>query len=344
MTAYCDGLCLKVKYLDCAHYYVIDDWSEASFGTMTACLSVRTQVLIFILIGLLYVLFSVFVAKKTTPASMITINLMNTNEIIDNMVSNVVVLKNNSIYRIGDVLYCKGNKWKSDIEEIKENKNNEWESTLLYKYFNLANETIIYDSRYFFDKQLLNKIINEYVAFNIKDMILPSNDELVIYIRCGDTMIDEIRDPNHKNNTDFWYSSHLKLIDAINVVLNQTNIYNPDHKLNKINQITFVTALHFGNYIENNDKFMYNKIKEQVNKNVLRKLLQNIYKSFPNLSFKLISNKDIDRDLIYLSKAKYLILDYSGFAEVVSELNDDCYICLCLTQTRKCKNKILDKG
>ena len=96
-----------------------------------------------------------------------------------------------------------------------------------------------------------------------------------------------------------------------------------------MNKITFVTALHFGNYIgndiENNDKFMYSKIKEEVNKNVLRNLFQTIYKLFPHLSFKLISNKDIDRDLIYLSKAKYLILDYSGFAEVARELDDDGY-------------------
>merc|ERR1712154_335809 len=102
--------------------------------------------------------------------------------------------------------------------------------------------------------------------------------------------------------------------------------------------VTFVTALHFGNYYENTEQFFYSKQKEHINRKILKYFFKIIYQSFPSMSYKIFSNKNVDKDLIYLARAKYVIFDYSGFGEVAKQLNKDCVVCLCLAQTEICNN------
>eukprot|EP01084_Bolivina_argentea_P241863 405887_1 len=233
---------------------------------------------------------------KTSRTNQNLMDKKNMSCLISEMLSNLTVLKENSIYRVGNLLYQWGPGWNWDILKVK--GQSQFNETILRKYFLSASIEIILSSHNKFNVSLLKHIIDEYIINHNMLLELPSDDELVVHIRIGDVIRD---------------SPFVRLITETL------------SKYSNINKITFVTAMHFGNDMLRG-KYIYTESAENDNRKYLRILFTKIIKLFPNMCYKLVSNKNIDKDMIYLSKAKYLIRDRGTFDHVITQLNDNVII------------------
>ena len=124
-----------------------------------------------------------------------------------------------------------------------------------------------------------------------KEFLIPKDDELVIHLRTGDMVI---------------YDSFLKkpYIELIQEYKNKFNI----------NKVSFVTCIHYGNNQVNNEKH-----KKNIEK--LKELFLNVLEKFPFLNINVMSSKDIDRDFLYMCKAKHFIEDIGGFSKLIKIIN-----------------------
>jgi len=87
--------------------------------------------------------------------------------------------------------------------------------------------------------------------------------------------------------------------------------------------MVIVTALHYGHSahskIYNGSKWLYNEASHNTNINQLHDFI----KLIPN-KVEIISNSDVDTDMLYLGHAKNLITltTSGGFSKVVKKIND----------------------
>ena len=85
----------------------------------------------------------------------------------------------------------------------------------------------------------------------------------------------------------------------------------------------FVTCFHYGNNTLNKDGgkgktlFVYKESVHQKNINKLTNLFKEIILKFPFLKIDVLSSIDVDRDFVYMCKAKHLILDGGGFSKLI---------------------------
>lgn len=206
--------------------------------------------------------------------------------------NNLKVLKSNSVYRIGDLFYCYGNRWEQDRNEII--NNDKYNGTILKNYLNKKRG----EQDYF----IFKKAIEEYITS--ENPILPSDNELVIHLRCGDIFSKE--DSLSKNYVD------QELNNLTNKVFQNPHltILNPE-----IQKITIVTALHYGSNQKNG---LYFYSEKSYNANI--DFLQSLNEKFINLgvSVNLVSNKNPDLDICYLYRSKFLVPSTSSFSKIIS--------------------------
>ena len=132
-----------------------------------------------------------------------------------------------------------------------------------------------------------------------KEFLIPKDDELVIHLRTGDMVI---------------YDSFLKkpYIELIQEYKNKFNI----------NKVSFVTCFHYGNnQVNNKIFFQFNNEKHKKNIEKLKELFLNVLEKFPFLNINVMSSKDIDRDFLYMCKAKHFIEDIGGFSKLIKIIN-----------------------
>ena len=67
---------------------------------------------------------------------------------------------------------------------------------------------------------------------------------------------------------------------------------------------------------------MFNEEKNNLNKQKIKSLLKNLLISFPSLKFDIVSNNEIDKDIIYMVKSKYFIEDTGNISKLIKELRD----------------------
>eukprot|EP01083_Nonionella_stella_P009715 27860_1 len=273
------------------------------------------------LLYLLYIVIFVYSMENTSISSNILIHvsssntramnirnhstrnsIVNVSSLVSEMVSNLAVLKYNGVYRVGNLLYQWGKRWKMDIAAIRWNPA-KYNHTLLYKYFNSANTSMIRFAPNQFDVPLFRQIIDDYIISASPLIQLPSDDELVVHIRAGDVL-------RHRDT---------QFIPLINETIN---------KYQNINKITFVTVLNFAHDVHDKEtsKWIYTEAKEANNRKKLTRLFCKIIELFPHLSYKMISNENVDRDIVYLTKAKYLIRNRGTFDHVITKLNQNIII------------------
>lgn len=200
----------------------------------------------------------------------------------------VKVLKDNEIYRIGDVIDF-DNRNKGVFDELK--NNDQYNGTLLKNY--ILNTKINRNM-----KLLYNLTKKKAQELNIE---LYDDNYLVVHIRTGDDL--NKRGLNNSKNFNFY--------------------------VNNINEkgagktIIIVTAMHYGNKADSkiytSQKWVYDPINLVTNIKLLRNLISKIEHKVI-----IVSNEDVDLDIINLSLAKNLLIcpDSGKFSKLVKHLND----------------------
>ena len=226
--------------------------------------------------------------------------------IVRNSVNKIQILKYNSDYAIGDIIFKKGKRWKYRIQKVKNDI--KYKNTILQEYLNTNKKTT---PNYF----LLLKCIQNY---NLKyDLPIPSKKEIVLHLRMGDAVMLD------------WYLNK-NYIEQIKRII----------KNNMIEKLTIVTCFSYGAWSKESlhlkqgaPDWGFTDKKQQKNELLFSKLLTNILKEI-NIPISIYSNEDIDKDICYCVLAKFYIKDHGGFDDLTEKLNK-----LYLTTIRN-KNKL----
>jgi hypothetical protein len=223
---------------------------------------------------------------------------------MNNLFDQIKIMKSNKHYRLGDLILCRGLRWQHDREIIFSDE--QYNNSFLKDYLQLRtqNEGI--------DHQALIECARKHSNnLNLKDYTLYIN------IRLGDSVME----PFGKINDEAAYGR-----------VNQLFIFHPEQFMYKIsdtltqnpeiNNIEFVTALHFGDNEQNNTwRFSQRAVDENRRK-------MEMYFDFIEKKFKLPLSiipatenkiKHIDNQFLTLCTAKHVILDGAHFGELIRE-------------------------
>ena len=215
------------------------------------------------------------------------------------LIKKIILLKQNEHYRFGDIVFHNGwkpnyNQWYISQKHILENI--EFNNTILKEYIEKNNNNKhvpLHEKIAIIFSEIIKKKILE------KEFLIPKDDELVIHLRTGDMVI---------------YDSFLKkpYIELIQEYKNKFNI----------NKVSFVTCFHYGNnQVNNKIFFQFNNEKHKKNIEKLKELFLNVLEKFPFLNINVMSSKDIDRDFLYMCKAKHFIEDRGGISSLIKIIN-----------------------
>lgn len=201
----------------------------------------------------------------------------------------LVVLKSNRVYRVGDLFLRAGERWRQDRDTIL--TDSKYKDTILYHYLTHKNKERDYAA------------FREAVIYHgtKKEFQSPIANELVIHLRTGDSM-DLTLPYNISNRIP-------DLERKINKIKHITNI------VKDITKISIVTALHFGD----DDIHDSNHYNENIhNSNI--KYLQGLERDVNNLGYELnlVSNSDIDQDIFYMMKSKHFLKSISNLSDIIA--------------------------
>ena len=214
-------------------------------------------------------------------------------EEVDDIIKQVKILKNNSDYAFGDIVYRKGKRWKYRIQKVLTDP--KYKNTILFNYLKLKKSK---NCNY-------NILLNCIKDYNCKNnLLLPSNNEIVIHLRMGDVVT---YDCFLKNN----------YVSAIEKII----------KNNTINKITIVTCFSYGAWAKDSlhlrkgaPMWNYTIKKQKKNEQLFSELLSKFQTHF-NIPIHIYSNKDIDKDFCYCVFSKFYINDHGGFDRLTEKLN-----------------------
>lgn len=214
------------------------------------------------------------------------------------MVNKICLAKCNSDYRVGDIVLHKG--WRPDFKQWKESQQNvlnkeEFNDSILKEYIIKTN----YNKRIPTPRSKIGEIFHEIINNKIieKNYLIPHKNELVIHLRTGD------------------FVKYKKFLNQPYIQLIKDSVNN-----DKITHVTFVTCFHYGNNTIR-PGVVWNKYddnKHQMNIDKLTHLFKTIILEFPLLNFDVMSSTDVDKDIVYMCKAKHFIKDNGGFSSVIS--------------------------
>lgn len=199
--------------------------------------------------------------------------------------SKLVILRNNSVYRFADVVRKTGLRWHHDRQKILHEHS--FFGSILQEYLSNCSKC---SPNY----SLLAKICTS----KRKSAFLPTPlpHELVIHIRAGDIVERET----------FLQTPFLSLIK--NMVM----------KYPKIDTVTIVSAMHFGNFAERN-LFMYTEHKRRQNVAKMHEMFRMWTLQLPTLNFQLLSTESVDVSVVYIVHSPFIIFDRGGFSYVLAK-------------------------
>ena len=215
-------------------------------------------------------------------------------EDIKTLANNIKIIKNNSDYRVADILFRKGPRWQLSREQVLNNIN--YQNTILKKYLEQTNNNNNIDYK------CLIENIKKYN--NDNNLPIPANDEIVLHLRMGDSIS---------------YYPFLKK-DYVNRIRNIM-------KNNIITKITIVTCYVYCPWSKETlhlrtkePMWNYTEDKQNFNYNGIVKLLKNLRDNL-DIPINIYSNDDIDKDFCYCVLSKFFIEDTGGFSELLMKLN-----------------------
>lgn len=214
-------------------------------------------------------------------------------KIVKKNINKIQILKHNSDYAIGDIIFKKGKRWAYRIQKVK--NDNKYKNTILHEYLTTNKKSTP-------NYTLLLKCIEKY---NLKyNLPVPSNKEIVLHLRMGDAV------------TLDWYLNK-NYIEYIKRIINN----------NTIEKLTIVTCFSYGAWSKESfhlkqgaPDWGFTEKKQQKNELLFSKLLTNILKEI-NIPISIYSNEDIDKDICYCVLAKFYIKDHGGFDDLTEKLN-----------------------
>ncbi|MCA9329774.1 FkbM family methyltransferase [Candidatus Saccharibacteria bacterium] len=190
------------------------------------------------------------------------------------LVSQIKILRDNAVYRIGDVVYARGYRWEQDRQTIL--TDDQYKGTILRQYLERL------PAKSAPDFALLAEVVNN------MQHARPAEDELVIHMRAGDVAQFD------------WFLTQ----DYASIIRTQHGI----------KKVTFVTAMHYGNFVERN-LWLYTDESRDRNHSAFIKVFEAIHKEFPNLKMEIRSREHPDEDFYYLCMARWVSFDRGGFAD-----------------------------
>lgn len=206
---------------------------------------------------------------------------------IDTLLKRIVILKNHTDYRIGDLVFHKGNRWKKSLNNVLNNPI--YDDTILKRYLKIIGENN-------YNLHTLYTICNEFK--NV--YVTPDDFTLVIHVRAGDVCVLP------------WFMKK-QYVYLIEQYLKQSG--------NSINKVVFVITYSYCEYFEKN-LWLYTEEKQNKNVNTFKTILETCINTYPNINFDVYSNKHIDTDLIYCVYAKYFVPDEGGFSNIIMRLRE----------------------
>jgi hypothetical protein len=233
---------------------------------------------------------------------------------MNDLFDQIKILKSNKHYRLGDLILCQGLRWQHDRKIILRNK--EYEGSFLRSYLESCSVNEGMDAN-----ALINAAQKSISNLNLQD------NTLYINIRLGDSVMEpfgEISGPKTYGllNELFLYFPD-KLLYAV-----QDKIQNNPY----LNNIQFVTALHFGDNEQNNTwRFSQEAVDE--NQKKLELIFELMHKHFA-LPISIQTSpenqiKHIDNDFLTLCTAKHVVLEtpskvFNGghFAKLIAMVRD----------------------
>jgi hypothetical protein len=220
-----------------------------------------------------------------------------------NLVNNIKTLKDNSDYRVSDIMFKLGPRWEQSGNMVL--KDEKYKGTILREYLQING---LYNIP---NLNLLLKIIEKHNSDN--NLPIPQDDEIVIHLRLGDVIFHT------------WFLTK-NYIEEINNILKKNN---------NINKITFVCCFSYQVWSKDSlylrkeddplwDEPLWEYTEEDQNKNIEKTkiLFNNIVNFFPNMEIKVYSNINIDSDICYCSLSKNFIHDRGGFSKLMLDLNN----------------------
>ncbi|NEQ49253.1 MAG: hypothetical protein F6K11_03845 [Leptolyngbya sp. SIO3F4] len=195
---------------------------------------------------------------------------------------NIKILKANQVYRVSDLVFCKGIRWQQDRKTILSDP--QYRETILYSYLT--------QKRYEKDFKIFKRVVRAHQTKYAK----PSSNSLVIHLRLGDVMDDMNGKSLYEKSREIYKNLHLI-------------------GLPKVKHATIVTALHFGaNSL--NGKYFYSDIAKEKSFEILQLLSDKLKIDGLDISYK--STENIDEDLCFMSGSTYFLKGLSGFSDLVS--------------------------
>lgn len=213
---------------------------------------------------------------------------------IEELVAKVKTAKSVRDYRVADVIYKKGLKWIDSRKQLLTNPI--YRNTILFKYISHEvnkHKNIKCDCLHL--PVLIDIIEKESKERGYK---VPDKDELVLHLRTGD----------FASESNYLSKNYVKCI--------QRNLQQNEN----INKITVVTCFSYGNFFEKG-KWLFDEEIQKKNVNALKQLLFEIKTHFPDYPLDIVSNLNVDQDIVYCMKANYFIKDRGGFSSLMEVLN-----------------------
>jgi len=197
-------------------------------------------------------------------------------------------------------------------------------------YLKLNRERLAYDDNYkntilgiyFRNNYIINKLyepgysgpilklsIDKYIKNNNKTLTLPSDDELVLYFRLGDHIVNWFSQTNLKDNLFFDYDKKInekirnKDYKKITIVTNLAfcgNIKNKDFINDDIKNTEFYKTF------QGKDSYTINEKNLKLNKDLFIPVLEKIINTYMNYEIDIFSSCNPDHDICYLYKNGFL--------------------------------------
>lgn len=202
-------------------------------------------------------------------------------------VDRIKTIRSQRDYRIGDILYHWGYKWRESRDNILARK--EFDGMILKDYLLRASDQDC------FDPYLFGEITLQH-ARSIG--IVDRGNEIGVHVRAGDV----VSVPHRFLSVDY--------VTQLRRILSGCSSYS---------KISFVVCLSYGNYFERG-LWEYDIRKQMANQLCLEILFREIENSFNGQAeLELVSNDNPDVDLIHLFCSGYFVADQGGFSRVISE-------------------------
>ena len=195
----------------------------------------------------------------------------------------VALLKKNSVYRVADVVYRRGKRWREDTKTII--KNPAFKNTILFDYLT--------EKRHERDFKTFGKIVHRHSEKNQYRLADPTH--LVVHMRLGDVMT-----MYRQRDCRTIYSNFYKRVNITDL---------------PISNVTLVTAFHFG-HNDIHKKYFYNTTAIKKSWNIVKDFERQTHDA--GLKLELFSNENVDEDICFMASSRFFVKGSTALSTIIA--------------------------